>query len=75
MSDDGVRSVVSSPDLRQKRLRVYRYRVLLAGLAILALSFLVGIVLSFYRWDHGSPWLCLKSARRFATSAAGADIR
>lgn len=34
----------------------YKRRVLLAGLAILALSFLTGVVLSFYQWDRGSPF-------------------
>jgi hypothetical protein len=31
-------------------------RTLLSGVAILALSFLAGIFLSFYQWDHGSPF-------------------
>lgn len=39
-----------------KRLRIYRRRVLVAGLVILAIAFLVGICLSFYQWDRGSPF-------------------
>lgn len=35
---------------------VYKRRMLLAGFVILALSFLAGIFLSFYQWDHGSPF-------------------
>jgi len=30
--------------------------MLLAGFAILGLSFVTGICLSFYEWDHGSPF-------------------
>jgi hypothetical protein len=37
-------------------LTTYRRRVLFGGGAILALSFLAGIVLSFHQWDHGSPY-------------------
>jgi len=37
-------------------LTVYKRRILLAGVAILVLSFLTGIGLSFYQWDHGSPF-------------------
>jgi hypothetical protein len=29
---------------------------LLEGFTILALSFLIGIVISFYKWDRGSPF-------------------
>ena len=38
------------------RLRAYKSKVLLAGFMILALSFLVGVVLSFIEWDRGSPF-------------------
>ena len=31
-------------------------RTLLEGFAILALSFLIGIVISFYQWEDGSPF-------------------
>ena len=31
-------------------------RILLSGLAILALSLLAGVVMSFYQWDRGSPF-------------------
>src|ERR1044071_10499166 len=34
----------------------YRRRILLAGVAILVGSCLVGGVLSFYQWDFGSPF-------------------
>ena len=34
----------------------HKRRILLAGVAILASSFLAGIVLSFYQWDFGSPF-------------------
>jgi len=37
-------------------LTTYKRRILLAGVAILAGSFLAGIALSFYQWDHGSPF-------------------
>jgi hypothetical protein len=34
----------------------YKRRILVGGFSILALSFLVGIFLSFYEWDRGSPF-------------------
>ena len=34
----------------------YKNGILLAGFAILALSILAGIVLSFYQWENGSPF-------------------
>ena len=37
-------------------MKTYQRRILLAGLAILTLSFLSGIALSFYQWDLGSPF-------------------
>jgi hypothetical protein len=37
-------------------LTTHNRKILLAGGAILALSFLVGIALSFYQWDLGSPF-------------------
>ncbi len=36
--------------------RKYRRRVWAVGLTILAASFLMGIFLSFYQWDRGSPF-------------------
>ena len=36
--------------------RTYPRRMLLAGSTILGLSVLTGIVLSFHRWDRGSPF-------------------
>jgi hypothetical protein len=40
----------------ENTLSSYRRRILVAGLTILALSFLAGICLSFYQWDRGSPF-------------------
>jgi len=34
----------------------YKRRILLSGFAILVLSFLAGIAVSFYQWDRGSPF-------------------
>ena len=34
----------------------HRRRILFSGFAILAVSFIAGVVLSFYQWDHGSPF-------------------
>lgn len=36
--------------------RAYKRRILVVGFSILVLSFLTGIVLSFYEWDRGSPF-------------------
>jgi hypothetical protein len=36
--------------------RAYARRILVAGFSILLLSFLAGILLSFYEWDRGSPF-------------------
>lgn len=41
---------------KKPRLTVYQRRMLLAGFAIIALSVLAGIFLSFYQWDRGSPF-------------------
>jgi len=43
-------------DQRDGRLTVYKRRMLVAGFAILGLSFVAGICLSFYEWDSGSPF-------------------
>ena len=43
-------------DGEDKRLSTYRRRVLVAGLMIVAISFVAGICLSFYQWDRGSPF-------------------
>jgi hypothetical protein len=40
----------------RSRLRAYKRKVLFAGFTILAVSFLIGIVLSFIEWDRGSPF-------------------
>jgi len=37
-------------------MRSYKRRILLSGFAILVLSFLAGIVVSFFQWDRGSPF-------------------
>ena len=45
--------------LRRRRshvLTVYQRRMLLAGLAVLAMAVLAGIFLSFSQWDRGSPF-------------------
>jgi hypothetical protein len=34
----------------------HKRRILLSGFAILLLSLLAGIAVSFYQWDHGSPF-------------------
>lgn len=34
----------------------HKRRILFSGFAILALSFIAGIVISFYQWDRGSPF-------------------
>ena len=38
------------------KLRTYRIRMLLLGFAVLTLSLLAGLVMSFYQWDRGSPF-------------------
>ena len=43
-------------EAEDNRLTTYRRRVLVAGLVVLAISFAVGIFLSFYQWDRGSPF-------------------
>lgn len=37
-------------------LRTYRIRMLLLGFAVLTMSLLVGLAMSFYQWDRGSPF-------------------
>lgn len=37
-------------------MRSHTRRILLSGSAILALSLLAGIAVSFYQWDRGSPF-------------------
>lgn len=34
----------------------HKRRILLSGFAILAMSLLAGILVSFYQWDRGSPF-------------------
>ena len=34
----------------------HKRRILLSGFAILAMSLLAGIAISFYQWDRGSPF-------------------
>ena len=56
MSED--RAEIVQPPTRSETaaLKSYRRRVLLLGFAILMLSMLVGVGLSFYQWDRGSPF-------------------
>jgi hypothetical protein len=56
VSEESSDFVVRSADPGGTRLRAYQRRMLLAGFAIVALSFLAGIFLSFYQWDRGSPF-------------------
>jgi len=49
-------SVVHSSDVGGTSSSAYKRRMLIAGIGILALSFLAGIFLSFYQWDRGSPF-------------------
>ena len=45
---------VTRPDA--EKLRTYRIRTLLLGFAVLILSLLAGLAMSFYQWDQGSPF-------------------
>ena len=38
------------------KLRTYRIRMLFLGFAVLTLSLLAGLAMSFYQWDRGSPF-------------------
>ena len=40
----------------RRLLTIYERRILFGSAAVLALSFFAGIFLSFYQWDHGSPF-------------------
>jgi len=56
---------VGSPLLSGGVSRAYKRRILVMGFSILVLSFLAGILLSFYEWDRGSPFDHLSNWRSF----------
>ena len=47
---------VEMPPFSQAVSRADKRRILVMGFSILALSFLAGILLSFYQWDRGSAF-------------------
>jgi hypothetical protein len=55
-SQDGSAAVVHPARSEGISHSAYKNRILLAGFLILALSFLAGILLSFYQWENGYPF-------------------
>ena len=56
---------VGSPQPSGGVSRAYKLRILVVGFSILVLSLLAGILLSFYKWDRGSPFDHLSNWRGF----------
>ena len=56
MSENRAQTVQLPTRSETAALQSYRRRILLIGFAILMLSMLVGVGVSFYQWDRGSPF-------------------